>query len=128
MTSSENFDAFMAAVGVGYLTRKLGNASKPLVTINQDGPKDFTLKQESLVKTSSISFSLDKPFDEVTADGREVKSVMTLERPNVLVHKMQGTNGGKDSICWREFFDDKMKCTCQVDDISTVRMYDRVKA
>lgn len=73
MTSSENFDAFMAAVGVGYLTRKLGNASKPLVTINQDGPKDFTLKQESLVKTSSISFSLDKPFDEVTADGREVK-------------------------------------------------------
>ena len=47
---------------------------------------------------------------------------MTLEQPNVLVHKMQGTKGGKDSICWREFMPQKMKCTCRVDDIVTVRM------
>ena len=52
---------------------------------------------------------------------------MTLDRPNILVHKMQGTNGGKDSICWREFLDDKMKATCQVEDIVTVRWYDRLK-
>ena len=52
---------------------------------------------------------------------------MTLESPNLLVHKMQGTNGGKDSICWREFMKDKMKATCTVDDITTVRMYDRVQ-
>ena len=52
---------------------------------------------------------------------------MTLDRPNILVHKMQGTAGGKDSICWREFLDDKMKATCQVEDIVTVRWYDRLK-
>ncbi len=39
---------------------------------------------------------------------------MTMEKPNVLVHDMKGTNGGKDSICWREFMKDKMKCTCRV--------------
>ena len=56
----------------------------------------------------------------------KVNSTMTLKEPNVLVHNMQGTGGGKDSICWREFMEDRMKCTCQVDDIVTVRMYDRV--
>ncbi len=39
---------------------------------------------------------------------------MTLEQSNVLVHDMKGTGGGKDSICWREFMKDKMKCTCKV--------------
>ena len=33
LTESENFDKFMGALGVGYLVRKLGNQSKPLVTI-----------------------------------------------------------------------------------------------
>ena len=32
LTESENFEAFMGALGIGYLTRKLGNQSKPLVT------------------------------------------------------------------------------------------------
>lgn len=41
MTTSENFDAFMAALGVGYLTRKLGNASKPLITITKVTKKSF---------------------------------------------------------------------------------------
>lgn len=52
MTASENFDAFMSALGIGYVTRKLGNASKPLVTIAEIGSdsKEFSMKQESLIK------------------------------------------------------------------------------
>lgn len=126
MTESENFDAFMERVGVGYIVRKLGNASKPLVTITKDNGDKFTLKQESLVKTSEIKFQLGKQFDELTADGRNVKSTMTLESPNVLVHEMLGTNGGKDSTCWRDFGKEEMLCTCKVDDIVTVRKYKRV--
>ena len=51
---------------------------------------------------------------------------MTLDKPNVLVHRMDGTNGGKDSVCWREFLENQMICTCKVDDITTVRKYARV--
>ena len=55
MTSSENFDSFMAAVGVGYVTRKLGNASKPLVTIAEGDDKGkYSMKQESLVKVRNL--------------------------------------------------------------------------
>ena len=55
-----------------------------------------------------------------------VKSLMTLKAPNVMVHEMKGTNGGKDSICVREFFGDKMVATCKCEDIETVRTYTAV--
>ena len=73
MTDSENFDTFMAALGVGYLTRKLGNASKPLITIDELEKKSkYSLKQESLVKTTTTVFKLGERFMDTTADGRKV--------------------------------------------------------
>ena len=42
MTESENFDKFMAAVGVSYVVRKLGNASKPLVRTVKNGLRVHT--------------------------------------------------------------------------------------
>merc|ERR1711939_1089913 len=100
LTTSENFEEFMKALGVGLVTRKLGNKSSPTVTVTEDNG-EYTFKQESLVKTSEIKFKLGEEFEEVTADGRKVLSKMTLTAPNVMVHEMKGTNGGKDSTCWR---------------------------
>ena len=51
---------------------------------------------------------------------------MTLKAPHVMVHEMRGTNGGKDSVCVREFLGEKMVATCNVDDIETVRTYTAV--
>ena len=56
------------------MTRKLGNQSKPLVTISQEG-EEWTFMQESLVKTSEVKFSMGKQFEEVTADGRKVEKM-----------------------------------------------------
>ena len=72
LDKSENFEAFMAAVGVGWATRKLGNKSTPVVTVSKDDSNEMTFKQESLVSTSQFSFKINEPFDEKTADGRKV--------------------------------------------------------
>ena len=72
LTQSENFEEFMKALGVGLVTRKLGNKSTPTVTVTEEGG-EYTFKQESLVKTSEIKFKLGQEFDEVTADGRQGK-------------------------------------------------------
>jgi len=125
LTQSENFEEFMKALGVGLVTRKLGNKSSPTVTVTEQSG-EYTFKQESLVKTSEIKFKIGEEFDEVTADGRKVRSLMTLKAPNVMVHEMRGTEGGKDSVCVREFFGEKMVATCTVDDIETVRTYTAV--
>ena len=60
----------MKALGVGLVTRKLGNKSSPTVTVTEENG-EFTFKQESLVKTSEIKFKIGEEFDEVTADGRQ---------------------------------------------------------
>jgi len=127
LTESENFEAFMGALGIGYVTRKLGNKSKPLVTITQDDGNDWTMKQESLVKTSEVKFTMGKQFEEITADGRKVMTTNKVIGPNKLLQEMLGTEGGKDSVCTREFMAEKMKCVCQVDDIVTTRWYTRQK-
>ena len=72
LDKSENFDSFMAALGVGWATRTLGNKTTPVVTVSKDEADTMTFKQESLVSTSQISFKIGQPFDEKTADGRKV--------------------------------------------------------
>ena len=74
MSASENFEAFMSRLGVSYVVRKLGNQSKPLVTVSKDGDT-LSFKQESLVSTSITTFKIDEPFDEKTADGRLVRLI-----------------------------------------------------
>lgn len=127
LAASENFEEFMSRLGVSYLVRKLGNQSSPVVTVAASEGDQLSIKQESLVSTSQINFKLSEPFDEKTADGRLVKSTMTLEKPNILKHEMLGTNGGKDSVCVREFFADSMKCVCQVEEVVTTRTYKRLQ-
>ena len=78
LTQSENFEEFMKALGVGLVTRKLGNKSSPTVTITEEAG-EYTFKQESLVKTSEIKFKLGQEFDEVTADGRQGKQTSKIE-------------------------------------------------
>jgi hypothetical protein len=48
-------------------------------------------------ESATLVCRLGEEFDELTADGRKVKSKMTLQKPNVMVHEMKGTEGGKDS-------------------------------
>jgi len=122
---SENFEEFMSKLGVSYVVRKLGNKSTPVVTVSKEADV-LSFKQESLVSTSEIKFKIGEQFDEKTADGRAVKSTMTLVKPNALKHEMLGTNGGKDSVCVREFFQDKMTCVCTVDDVETTRVYKKL--
>jgi hypothetical protein len=55
-----------------FVYRKLGNQSKPLVTVSAVDEKTISFKQESLVKTSEFSCQLGVPFDETSADGRKV--------------------------------------------------------
>ena len=84
----------MKALGVGLVTRKLGNKSSPTVTITEEAG-EFTMKQESLVKTSEIKFRIGQEFDEVTADGRQGK----------FVHRHNKTQFNNSIFCWNKMLD-----------------------
>lgn len=57
---------------MGFATRKVGNLTKPTTIISVDGDQ-VTVKTQSTIKNTELTFKLGEEFDEVTADDRKVK-------------------------------------------------------
>lgn len=90
----------------------------PTVELKKDGEK-FTLVTSSTFKNTEIHFELGKEFDEETMDGRNVKSVITMEGDK-LIHK-QG--GDPPSEIIREFTDKEMIATMTAKGVVCKRKY-----
>lgn len=58
--------------GVGFATRKIGNMTKPTTIISVEGDT-VTVKTQSSIKNTELSFKIGEDFDETTADDRKVK-------------------------------------------------------
>ncbi|XP_058791327.1 fatty acid-binding protein, muscle isoform X2 [Phymastichus coffea] len=118
LVSSENFDDYMKAIGVGLVTRKMGAAVSPVVEVTEkDG--EYTMKTQSTFKNSEIKFRLGEEFNEETPDGRKVKSIITLDG-NKMTHIQKGD---KDTVIEREFTPTEMKAVMKVDDVVCTRVY-----
>ncbi|XP_066974470.1 sodium/calcium exchanger regulatory protein 1 [Macrobrachium rosenbergii] len=125
LETSENFDEFMKALGVGLVMRKMGNTATPTVEITQEDDT-YSMKTVTTFKTTEIKFKLGEEFEETTADGRVVKSTITLDG-NKMTHNQVGDKEKKekDSILTREFTDTEMIMECKVDDVVSKRVYKR---
>jgi hypothetical protein len=122
---SENFDEYMKAVEVNFMTRKMASVLKPNVIISAAGDT-WTLKTESTLKTSETSFKLGQEYEETTADGRNVMTTFTMDNEGKLV---QDQKGKVPSIITRELIDDNtLLCTCVAKDVTCKRKYKRVVA
>lgn len=122
MDSSENFDEFMKALGVGLVMRKLGSTTKPTVElINNDG--QWTLKTSTTMKTTEIKFKIDEEFDETTYDGRECKTKFTIEDGKLV--QVQNAVKGKSAKYVRSFTDTEMIMISECDGVTSKRIYKR---
>ncbi|XP_052358338.1 fatty acid binding protein 4b isoform X4 [Oncorhynchus keta] len=121
MTSSENFDEYMKAIGVGFATRQMGNLAKPNLQFSiEDGV--ISMKSQSTFKTTEAKFKLNEEFDEMTADDRKTKTLMTFENGK-LVQKQ--TWDGKTTTLERELQDGKLIAKCVMDDVVALRTYEK---
>jgi hypothetical protein len=118
MISSDKFDEYMKAVGVGAVWAKIGSTAKPKLIITVDGDK-WTVKSETLVKTSSMEFKLGEEFDETTADDRKMKTTITLEGNKLI----QNQKGEIPSVITREVNGDTMTVLCKAKDVTATRVY-----
>ncbi|XP_011497802.1 PREDICTED: fatty acid-binding protein, muscle isoform X1 [Ceratosolen solmsi marchali] len=118
LTSSDKFDEYMKALGVGIIVRKMGATVSPVVQVTKDND-EYTLKTESTFKNSEIKFKLGEEFEEETPDGRKVKSIVTLDG-NKMTHIQKGD---KQTVIEREFTPTEMTAVMKVDDIVCTRVY-----
>ncbi|KAI8046519.1 fatty acid-binding protein, muscle [Drosophila gunungcola] len=121
LDKSENFDEYMKELGVGLVTRKMGNSLSPTVEVTLDGDT-YTLTTTSTFKTSAISFKLGQEFDEETLDGRNVKSIITLDGNKLT----QEQKGDKPTTIVREFNDGELITTLTIGNVKCVRVYKAV--
>jgi len=91
-------------IEIGFMTRKLGNSSTPVVEVTLNGD-EYTLTTSSLLKTTTIKFKLGEEFEEERADGVKVKSTITLDG-NKMSHVMKGE---PQTTIIREFNGNEMK-------------------
>merc|ERR1712012_246383 len=77
MESSDKFDDFMKALGVGMIKRKLANSVVPIneVEIMEDGL--YVIRTLTTVRNTEISFRLNEMFLEDTIDGRTTQTTPT---------------------------------------------------
>ncbi|XP_040900329.1 fatty acid binding protein 4b [Toxotes jaculatrix] len=122
LASSENFDEYMKAIGVGFATRQMGNMAKPNLVITVDDAGVISMKSESTFKTTEIKFKINEEFDETTADGRQTKTTITFENGK-LVQKQAWD--GKTTTLEREIQDGKLTAKCVMDDVVAVRTYEK---
>ncbi|XP_054264129.1 fatty acid-binding protein, muscle-like [Macrosteles quadrilineatus] len=121
LASSENFDEVMKALGVGWMTRKVGGTVNPVIELTEnDGT--YTLTSQSTFKNTATVFKIGEEFEEETPDGRKVKSIITQEG-NKLTHVQKGE---KETTIVREFTPEEVKMVITVDDIVSTRIYKAV--
>merc|ERR1711862_27559 len=98
-------DAYMSALGVGFLTRTVACALTPTATNKQNSNGQITIDTSSTFRSTSVTFELNRPFKETTADGRTVETTAVLQG-NKLIKTQKAQNRGElTTIETREFVD-----------------------
>jgi len=121
LESSENFDEFLKAIGVGFVMRNLAKVQTPTVEITESAG-EYSIKTITTFKTSELNFKLDEEFEEERLDGAKVKTKVSRDG-NKLVQKQFG-----ETPCdiVREVEGDKLSTVCTVGDVVSTRIYKRV--
>ncbi|XP_047460890.1 fatty acid-binding protein, heart [Mugil cephalus] len=121
LKESEKFDDYMKELGVGFATRKVGNMTKPTTIISVEGDT-VTVKTQSTIKNTELSFKLGEEFDETTADDRKVKSIVTIDGGK-MVHIQKWD--GKETSLVREVNGNNLTLTLTLGSVVSTRRYEK---
>ncbi|XP_050734021.1 sodium/calcium exchanger regulatory protein 1-like [Eriocheir sinensis] len=108
--------------GVGIMLRKLGSTAKPTVEFSVNGD-EWTFKTISTLKTTEVKFKPGQEVTETTLDGRECKTIFTVEG-NKLIQKQTALKG-KNATYIREFKDNELVAVSECDGVKSTRVYKR---
>lgn len=121
LEKTENFDEYMKALGVGMATRLIANKLKPSIEISIADDSTWCVKSISTFKSTEVKFKLGEQFDEVTPDGRNVKTTFTVDGSKLI----QDQIGDPPSKAVRDFTQDNFTLTLTAKDVTCTRVYKR---
>ena len=119
--SSENFDAFLQAVGINMLMRKAATSGTPTITVTVSGDH-WKLVQTTKLRTNEMEFDLGQERQVKNLDGTTATSVITKEG-DTLIEKRSGE--GRQMEVLREFSGSQLKVTMKSKGVTAVRTFQK---
>ena len=89
----------------------------------QDAPCTWTMKTDAAVRTHLVTFQLGEMVEDLTMDGRNIKTVFTQLGRNRIVEEQVGESVNTTII--REFFKDRMEVTMAVNNVTASSVFKR---
>jgi hypothetical protein len=120
--STENYDEYLKASGMGMVQRTLMLKAKETITLAIAGQQG-EITVSSPLKTLTHRFSLGQEFAEDSPDGRHARSVIVMEG-NKLIHIQRFE--GSECVTIREVGASEMKTTYSTEGVTAVRTYKRI--
>ena len=126
--STENYGELLKELNVNPIMRKAATSISPIMEVEERNGHWAIMTGCPPGGSVEIEFELGVEFDETTADGREVTSIMELQG-NTLIQTQTSNSGGRNSTVIREFLGDTVKVTYNVDGwaLSCVQIYERIE-
>merc|ERR1712179_66350 len=124
-TSEEKYEDFLKLLNLGYLLRKAATVSDPVMDVTEAAGV-WSIVSSTTLKSMELKFKLNEEFEESTADGRDVRTVVIFEDGKIvavqtaknpkhkttkLVYEMNGQNElintmtvpGESLVCVQKF-------------------------
>jgi len=118
--STDNFDEYMKAVGIGLATRKMASGQKPVHVFIAEPDGSYIIRAESAFKNNDAKFKMGVEFDETTPDGRKAKTTMRMDGNKLI----QDQKADVRSTITRELTDpNTMLCTMEANGVVSKRIF-----
>ncbi|MDM8564621.1 lipocalin/fatty-acid binding family protein [Candidatus Halobeggiatoa sp. HSG11] len=125
-TQEENWDAYLAKLGVNFVVRKALTASPPILEITEVSPGKWKMKTSTTVKSFEDNFEIGKEFEETAFDGRACKTIFTAEGEQILVQSQVAKKSTEKSIkIIREFSDKGVAVQYICEDVVSTQFFER---
>merc|ERR1712123_69926 len=123
-TSADNYEELLKVLDVNFLLRKAATVSTPVMEVSEEGGV-WTIKSSTSLKSMELKFKLGEEFEETTADGRDVPSIVNFDDGKIVTVQTAKKSGAKSTKSYREMSGDEMIYTITVDgtDLSCVQKF-----
>merc|ERR1711874_488976 len=127
LESSDNFAEYLTELGLGYFLRQLALLAFPILTITRscsgESPCEWSLKTDAAVRTHLVTFQLGEEVEDLTMDGRTIRTVFTRPAWNRIVEEQVGETVNTTII--RDFFKDRMEVSMAVNNVNATSVFIR---
>merc|ERR1711988_1074025 len=127
---SDNFDEYLTELGVGYFLRQLAALAFPILTVTRSCPDDsledsclWTIKTDAGLRTHTVSFQTGTWVEDVTMDGRSIKSLFTMTGHNTLVEYQVGDSVNTTLV--RQFYRDRLVVNMSANNVTASSLFRR---